>query len=65
VLLLTVGEEQDWRWFVEDAAGCSSSFSIFSFCLSPVISSPSLFFFALLLLFSGCGGAAGDEIGGG
>jgi hypothetical protein len=53
VLLLTVGKKEDWQWFAEDAAGYSSSFSVFSFCLSSVISSPSLCFSVLLLLFSG------------
>ena len=45
-----------------DAAGCSSSFSVFSFCLSSVISSPSLYFSVLLLLFSGIRGAAGGDV---
>jgi hypothetical protein len=58
VLLLTLGEE-DWRWFAEDAAGCSSSFSVFSFCLSSVISFPSLYLSVLLLLFSSGGSATG------
>ena len=39
---LAVGEEEDWWWFTEDAAGCSSSFSVFSFCLSSIFFSPSL-----------------------
>jgi hypothetical protein len=45
-----------------DAAGCSSSFSVFSFYLSSVISSPSLYFSVLLLLFFGIRGAAGGNV---
>lgn len=59
VLLLTVGEYENWLWFAKDAAVCFSFFSVFSFCLSFAISSPSLYFSILLHLFSGGGGAAG------
>ena len=62
VLLLTVGEEEDWQWFAIDAAGCSSFFSVFSFSLSSIITSPSLCFSVLFLFFSGYGGAASDSV---
>ena len=62
MLLLTVGEKEDWRWFAVDAAGCSSSFSVFSFCLSSIISSLSLYFSVLILLFHGIRSAAGGDV---
>lgn len=47
------GSQWRWRqWLAEDIAGCPSFFSIFSFSLSSVISSPSLCFSLILLLFS-------------
>jgi len=60
-VVLAVGEEEEWRWFTEDAVGCSSSFSVFSFCLSSIFFSLSLCFY-VLLLFSGSGDAASGSI---
>jgi hypothetical protein len=65
VLLLTVGKEEDWLWVAVDVTGCPFFFSVFSFCLYSIISSPSLCFSILLLLFSSYGGATGGGVLGG